>query len=1380
MSAGPQSSSPEEGNALMRSLLSLGRASRVPAWSVGEIDTVTEAGQARPPLAASIRTLSLASLCALAGLLALFAAPSQAAFEHNYLSRFSEVPAIGPHGESVPLPGPMSISGANAVTVDGGELYVAEGQTESRIDKFDASTGAFVAQFPQLAPSLVYLDQGIVVGHVGGEARVYVGGDEETEEGTHGIIAVLNTAGELQKIWTGTATPSKERFDCFECSKSGSVAVDNSGLGWAAGDVYVADPQHAVVDVFEPETGGGEKLVAQLEGMAPGEPFHEPYRVTVDEASGELLVADGEGVDIFKPTSITGQYEFIGKLAIPSGISIHVVESLAANDGEGDIYLVGGQMEEGGKAVPDQVFEFNAAGELKGRISPADVPGGTFGSGVSRPELSHPSSVTSDPATHKVYVATANNASERPDPVFVFGPNIVIPDVATGSASNVEPTSATLNGTVDIAKGGAASCQFDWGTTASFGEVAQCPNQVEVEGKVPVSIGLSALQPDTTYYYRLQATNANGTNEGESGQDAEFTTSGPGLRDASASGVAATSATLDATINPHGTPASYYFQYGKSSEYEAEAPPAPGIAIGAGGEDVEVDRHIQGLAPGTVYHYRVVAVSEVEVEGAVRPVAFPSADHTFTTQLPGGAFVLPDGRQWEQVTPANKQGAILGALGLGTVQASLSGGAITDTGTIPTEGNSQGYATEIQIMAVRGPAGWSSKDIQLPHAIPTGPNIGVGSDYRAFSEDLSLGVVDEFGPFTSLGSEASPPDTEETPYLRHNLACESSLTGCYEPLVTGAVGYADVPAGTKFGEGGRVSSVGAVDFVGASSDLAHVLLRSIVPLTANLVENGLYEWSAGKPPAEELQPVSVLPESEGGSLVEGGQLGNADRSVRHAISNDGTRIFWGRNSGGTSVLYLRDTAKGETLRVDAVQGGSGAGEAEAEFQLASSDGSRVFFTDTQPLTSGSGAGTEQKDLYECEISEEAGKLKCALSDLTPEVAGRHARVQGGLLGASEDGSYLYFVATGVLSSAENAQHEKAVAGADNLYVLHHDAGAAKWEAPRLIGVLSGEDRPSWSSNISQQPTRVSPDGRYLAFMSSRSLTGYQNHDASSGRADEEVFLFDARSGRLVCASCNPTGARPTGVEYDPDQLGRIVNGTGVWRATDWLAANIPAWTPFELSTARYQSRYLNDEGRLFFNSSDALVAQDINRQEDAYQYEPAGVGSCSTHSSTFSEATGGCVGLISSGTSPEESAFLEASESGNDVFFLTTEKLLPQDTDIAYDIYDAHACTSQSPCAASPVPSPPCITADACRAAPAPQPAVFGAPASATFSGAGNITLSGPVTSRKLTRSQKLARALKACRKKRARKPPACERQVRKRYGGKQSRKANATNRGNR
>jgi hypothetical protein len=105
--------------------------------------------------------------------------------------------------------------------------------------------------------------------------------------------------------------------------------------------------------------------------------------------------------------------------------------------------------------------------------------------------------------------------------------------------------------------------------------------------------------------------------------------------------------------------------------------------------------------------------------------------------------------------------------------------------------------------------------------------------------------------------------------------------------------------------------------------------------------------------------------------------------------------------------------------------------------------------------------------------------------------------------------------------------------------------------------------------------------------------------------------------------------------------------------------------------------------------------------------------------------------LISSGTSPEESAFLDASESGADVFFMTAAQLAPQDLDSALDVYDAHACSTESPCSPSPPPPPVECQGDACQASiPAPSDPT---PGSLTFNGPGNQTPATPPPAKKNT-----------------------------------------------
>jgi hypothetical protein len=129
------------------------------------------------------------------------------------------------------------------------------------------------------------------------------------------------------------------------------------------------------------------------------------------------------------------------------------------------------------------------------------------------------------------------------------------------------------------------------------------------------------------------------------------------------------------------------------------------------------------------------------------------------------------------------------------------------------------------------------------------------------------------------------------------------------------------------------------------------------------------------------------------------------------------------------------------------------------------------------------------------------------------------------------------------------------------------------------------------------------------------------------------------------------------------------------------------------------------------------------------------------------EEAAGCTSLISSGDSSEESVFLDASEGGGEgehgelgspgggnVFFLTSAKLSPADQDTAYDVYDAHECTSASPCIAPVTAPPPCETEASCKASPEPEPGIYGPPPSATFSGPGNLAPPPPPVIKKVTK----------------------------------------------
>jgi hypothetical protein len=1284
--------------------------------------------------ARSLILTTLASVCALVGLVA---ASAQATTTHRYLSQITEVPA----GAGVALPG--KLSAPSSMTVDSGHLWVTEaieGTAQFRVDQFNAATAAFISQPLHVAPyPPEYL--GLAVGQSAGEPEpdLYV-----AEYNGGAAVGVYGESGTKLGAWSGAETPAKS-FGVIS-----HVAADNSQslTDWAAGDVYVSDPEHGVVDVFKPAAGGKEKYVAQLTGPGPGEAFTNLGQVAVNAANGDVLVVDGAAVDVFEPT-VLGEYLLVRQLTgTPSG-AFQTLGGVAVDSGEGehsgDIYVL-----EVNSSVIDQ---FTSAGVYLGHL--IETPSGPFG-GLE--------SLAVDPATHDLYVGGKEPGSGAEEGGFidVFGASITMPDVVTGAPTNLRGKSATLNGTVNPDEAGEATCQFDWGTSPSFGQVAPCSEAV-ADGGSPVAVhaALSDLQPDTTYYYRLQATGraSAATNPGEPSQDQQFTTPGAGIDQQAAAAVTSESATLDATINPHNALTTYYFQYGTSASYGADVPAPPGASIGAGEGDQSLSVHLQGLAPGTTYHFRVIAISAPGGEA----VTTEGADETFTTQASGSEFTLPDGRAWEMVTPPDKHGAGLTALGNeqgADIQAAEDGSAITFAATAPFASNPAGSrAVEVtQVYSNRNaPGSWETQDITTAHTEGASEfAVGHSAEYKLFSSNLSLGAVEPAGhtPLPPL-----PPGSEKTIYLR-------TENGEYKALVTAA----NVPPGTIFG--GNEGQGGGVAFAGASPDFSHVVVSSQLGapiLTPNGPEGGLYMWADGH-----LQPISVLP--SGGPAAA--RLGNLGENVRHAVSNDGSRVVW--EAGGND--YLRDMSREETVELNPHERSSQG----AHYADADSEDSRVFFTSLRP---------RGEDLYEFEVTSGTGEpLAGKLTDLTVDTAnGNEGAAVQGVIGASEDGSDVYFVANGLLGdgpehgakSGDCGPAGKPQTQTCNLYVEHYDAGSKAWTPPSFIATLSGADSPVWgegpptvNDDHAHMISRVSPNGRYLAFMSERSLTGYENRDATSGVPDEEVFLYDATAGRLVCASCDPTGARPAGLFEGSGFEENLVDYAKTWEGR-WVAANIPGWDPADLSSALYQTRYLSNSGRLFFNSSDALVPADVNGKEDVYEYEPAEVGSCqgTGHgqggSVVFSSGAGGCVGLISEGTSPEESAFLDASATGGDVFFLTTSRLAAQDRDTSIDLYDAHECTVASPCAPSAalVP-PPCTTGDACKPAPTPQPAIFGAPSSETFSGAGNLPAAAEsaVTPRSVARAQKLAQALKACGKKPKRKRAACRSQARKRYGAKKPR----------
>ena len=759
-------------------------------------------------------------------------------------------------------------------------------------------------------------------------------------------------------------------------------------------------------------------------------------------------------------------------------------------------------------------------------------------------------------------------------------------------------------------------------------------------GDQPVQQDLTGLQLATDYHYRVIASNSDAT---VTSAPQTFTTLPAVQIDASsAREVTSTSATLDAQVNPDGITSTYHFQYVSGASFQASgystatSIPTPPGDLGSGVGDVTVSQHIQGLAPSTTYHYRAIASNLLASTGVSSP------DHTFTTQTAGGgSLVLPDGRGYELVTPAVKgDGALFGAqLGatLGGFQASISGDKLAYRSITPFPGSPLGSG--VDYLGSRGSGGWSSQALDPPQATATG--IAQGPSIGGYSLDLSKAVLIDGGGNQGLDSGGTtsgqdvPPLVSGEPAHNKNVFLRDNLGSSYQLMNLTPSGVVPYGAG----------------FENASADFSHVIFHSKAQLTAGALPGvfNLYQWFGGAVSLVGQVPTPPATVCGAGAApcsasVQGAALGAASDANQPgalgAVSSDGSKDFFQEPqlSVGSHHLYVREDGN-RTVEYSASQKTNGAGPGgmdpsgprPALYWTASSDGSKAFFSSCEQLTNDSTATTRLvssdctghvssslsgQDLYQYDTGSGA------LTDLTVDHNSNPdgADVQG-VLGVSADGSYVYFVANGVLASgASTGNCTAGQAGSDanpdavcGLYVVHGGV-------TRFIAMLSGRDFSDWNGTFTG---RVTPDGTHLVFDSARSLTGYDNGPGLSS----EVYLYSADTGRIVCASCDPSGARPVG----PASIGVA-------------PVNLYPYLPRNLSA---------DGRRLFFDSQDALVPGDRNGKQDVYEYEDG-----SPH-------------LISSGTSNTDSAFVDASASGDDVFFKTSEPLVGQDVDQSLDIYDA-------------------------------------------------------------------------------------------------------------
>ncbi len=412
------------------------------------------------------------------------------------------------------------------------------------------------------------------------------------------------------------------------------------------------------------------------------------------------------------------------------------------------------------------------------------------------------------------------------------------------------------------------------------------------------------------------------------------------------------------------------------------------------------------------------------------------------------------------------------------------------------------------------------------------------------------------------------------------------------------------------------------------------------------------------------------------------------------VAVDSQHAYWatqGEGAIGRANLDLEGTSKNNELLTP-----------QGTLLGLATDGTHLYWSVNGEATSNPG-----NDLYRFR-ADGSGSCQSAggcLDDLSVDSAALNGAEVRGVLGASADGSSVYFAANGDLDGPGEAQAGNCTGtfddanGSCNLYLWHEgtivflarlDNGNAGSGADALDWLPTPKNLFSTNSYVPKTSV-LSGDGQTLIFRSRAKLTGYDNHGVP------EYYRFHLGESGLDCITCNPTGAAPA---HEPALT----------------SIKFPAINP-AFSIAAVATRNLSADGdRAFFETEEALVGSDANGVRDVYEWEAPGTGSCVEGGPAFSARDGGCLYRISPPGAGSPSYFDDASASGGDVFFFTRTALVGQDQDQLVDVYDARVgggLADQNPLA-----EPEC-EGDGCKPTPT-EPPSQATPATAGFTGPPN------------------------------------------------------------
>jgi hypothetical protein len=741
-------------------------------------------------------------------------------------------------------------------------------------------------------------------------------------------------------------------------------------------------------------------------------------------------------------------------------------------------------------------------------------------------------------------------------------------------------------------------------------------------------------------------------------------------------------------------------------------------------------------------------ISRRVVSGCVALLAASLIATAALTTAP--ALALPEGRAYEMVSPPYKGGYNVNSGSAGIVAVAPNGDGVV----FRSQGVFNGQPAALianAYLARREASGWSSVPLEPPSALVPA-TVEKLTSVRDFSPTLQSALAAGLLA-ANVGISFESP---ETVFLLHRTDLPDIPENWQQ-----AGGVLEALSEKRF----------STFYQGASQDFCHVLFRPTesVSLLKEAVGTRAetYDLATGLTGCSGEPGLRLVGLNNSGKVIDpycsetlGSPAYGPNGSTFNAVADGGGEVFFTAyvepgdravNCGGAtrpvpanpSQLFVR-LGGSRTVEVSRpleagpfggcvaklvpgeVPCAGAASRAPAFFLGASEDGSRVFFTTTARLVGeDKDAGN---DLYMASIGcppvepgcEVAQRQVTSLVQVSHASSGDAAEVQD-VVRVAPDGSRVYFVARGRLGEAPGVEGLAAVKGADNLYVLDSATGRTVFIAelcsgPGLSGVVEdarcpsdlegegeGELKPRNDTGVWERSSEVQTAGpesdpaRFLVFSTYAQLIAH-GPGADTDNA-KDVYRYDALTGALDRVSVGEAGLDANGNCNDGGGGGSACNA--MVGSTEPRSGKLSLYAQREMG-----SRAISEDGsRIVFQTAEPLSSVASNGLVNVYEWhkEPG-----------WSE---GRVSLVSTGSAPVSESNAVITPSGNDVFFVTSQGLLPQDTDGQGDVYDERLKGSFPP---GPAERQPC-SGDACQG-PLTNPAPLLVPGSVPQAPGGNFT----------------------------------------------------------